>query len=75
MMNNSIRSRVSDHNPFDLRNVTIPNSVDEVSQHGRVLCVVACHRVQRDSAVRDPVFSCDDGQRHVAHRAGEDGGK
>lgn len=36
MMNNAIRSRVSDHNPFDLRNVTIPNSVDEVSQHGRV---------------------------------------
>lgn len=37
-MNNTIRSRVSDHNPFDLRNVTIPNSVDEVSQLG---CVYA----------------------------------
>ena len=39
------------------------------------LRVVARHRVQRDSAVRDPVFPRDDGQRHVAHRAGEDGGK
>ena len=36
MMNNTIRSRVSDHNPFDLRNVTIPNSVDEVEMAGLV---------------------------------------
>jgi cleavage and polyadenylation specificity factor subunit 3 len=30
MMNDKIRARVGDHNPFDLKNVTIPDNVDEV---------------------------------------------
>lgn len=29
MMNNSIRNAISDRNPFDFRNVTIPDKVDE----------------------------------------------
>ena len=32
MMNETIRSQVSDHNPFDLRNVEIPDSVENVWQ-------------------------------------------
>ena len=30
MMNQSIRSQVRDHNPFDLPNVEIPDNVEEV---------------------------------------------
>lgn len=30
MMNQTIRSRIQDHNPFDLPNVEIPDNVEEV---------------------------------------------
>ena len=29
MMNDTIRNTISDHNPFDFRNVTMPDKVDE----------------------------------------------
>ncbi|OAO12724.1 cleavage and polyadenylation specificity factor subunit 3 [Blastocystis sp. ATCC 50177/Nand II] len=52
MMNNTIRSRVSDHNPFDLRNVTIPNSVDEwlATEFSAIPpCVILCSPAMMDN--------------------------
>lgn len=45
MMNNSIRNAISDRNPFDFRNVTIPDKVDEwlAGDWGKLPpCVILC---------------------------------
>ena len=54
MMNQSIRSQVRDHNPFDLPNVEIPDNVEEVildflfllqwldQEFPKTSCVVLC---------------------------------
>ena len=54
MMNQTIRSRIQDHNPFDLPNVEIPDNVEEVikkildhkqwldQEFPKTSCVVLC---------------------------------
>lgn len=63
MMNNSIRNAISDRNPFDFRNVTIPDKVDEW----------VGGRLGETPAMCDFVFPRDDGKWHFSGRFGEIG--